>query len=246
MTQYYVRRDVYLCLIDGATIFLSLRNGKYQAISGPLVELLSQCVCGWPQCELPASPSPIGPIPIDDDDERLEAVESLVHAGLLTHDVNDARPSPFTSTRACSAVEYPRPYETRHIPSPMHVLRFFAAVLSVRVRMRISGGASHLIREVAHRNATHAARSSRKSIEHGTALTRIFESLRIWTYTARELCLADSLILANFLQRNHVYPTFVIGIGTKPFSAHAWVQIDDIVLNDKVERVYEYTPILVV
>jgi hypothetical protein len=36
----------------------------------------------------------------------------------------------------------------------------------------------------------------------------------------------------------------MIGVSTKPFIAHAWVQSDDRVLNDTTEHVQMFTPIL--
>jgi hypothetical protein len=38
--------------------------------------------------------------------------------------------------------------------------------------------------------------------------------------------------------------TFVIGVATRPFVAHAWVQIAGSVLNDTVEHVQDFAPIL--
>ncbi|HVZ34530.1 MAG TPA: lasso peptide biosynthesis B2 protein, partial [Polyangiaceae bacterium] len=59
-------------------------------------------------------------------------------------------------------------------------------------------------------------------------------------------CLFDSLVLAEFLRRRGVRATLVIGISTVPFAAHACVQFGDLVLNDTVEKVQGYTPILAV
>jgi hypothetical protein len=38
--------------------------------------------------------------------------------------------------------------------------------------------------------------------------------------------------------------TFVIGVATKPFLAHSWVQLGEYVLNDTTERVQDFMPIL--
>jgi hypothetical protein len=73
-----------------------------------------------------------------------------------------------------------------------------------------------------------------------------FFKLRIWFYTADRHCLFDSLVLAVFLTRNGFPCTFVIGVSTKPFLAHSWVQIGDFVLNDTAEHVQTFTPILAV
>ena len=38
----------------------------------------------------------------------------------------------------------------------------------------------------------------------------------------------------------------VIGVRTSPFGAHSWAQHEDEVLNDSVEEVLRFTPILIV
>ena len=68
--------------------------------------------------------------------------------------------------------------------------------------------------------------------------------MRIWFYTAREQCLLDSMILAVFLTKSRVPCRFVIGVVTKPFSAHAWVEIGDAVANDVIDHAQDYLPIL--
>jgi hypothetical protein len=73
-----------------------------------------------------------------------------------------------------------------------------------------------------------------------------FFRLRIWFYTADRRCLFDSLVLSNFLSRKQIPCTFVIGVSTKPFRAHSWVQMGAVVLNDTAEHVQTFTPILAI
>jgi hypothetical protein len=56
----------------------------------------------------------------------------------------------------------------------------------------------------------------------------------------------DSLVLAVFLTRHMIPCTFVIGVSVKPFLAHSWVQIGELVLNDTAEHVQTFTPILAI
>jgi len=60
------------------------------------------------------------------------------------------------------------------------------------------------------------------------------------------VCLLDSLALHRVLVHRGQCPLLVIGVRLNPFAAHCWVQTDDIVLNDAVERATTYTPILVI
>ena len=68
--------------------------------------------------------------------------------------------------------------------------------------------------------------------------------LRTWCYTAQRRCLFDSLVLSVYLTRGMVPCTFVIGVATKPFLAHSWVQIGEHVLNDTAEHTQDFKPIL--
>ncbi len=59
-------------------------------------------------------------------------------------------------------------------------------------------------------------------------------------------CLSRSIALTRRLLSNGIGANLVLGVRTMPFVAHAWVQINDLVLNDYAEDVQRYTPIWVV
>jgi hypothetical protein len=65
-------------------------------------------------------------------------------------------------------------------------------------------------------------------------------------YPRAYLCLFDSLALVNFLAPYGAFPQWVYGVRLNPFAAHCWVQDSGVVLNDVVENVREYTPLMVV
>ncbi|MBX7481677.1 lasso peptide biosynthesis B2 protein [Qipengyuania qiaonensis] len=73
---------------------------------------------------------------------------------------------------------------------------------------------------------------------------RSFEQARLIRTTA-DRCLPQSLALATSLVRLGVRPNVVIGVQAFPFAAHCWVQHREIVLNDSLEEVLRFTPILV-
>lgn len=54
----------------------------------------------------------------------------------------------------------------------------------------------------------------------------------------------DSLALLHFLARYRQFPRWVYGVKLKPFRAHCWVQAGDVVVNDIVDNVRGYTPIM--
>lgn len=72
-----------------------------------------------------------------------------------------------------------------------------------------------------------------------------FNRVRPWVPISA-VCLVDSLALMLFLAWRGATATLVFGVEIPPFTAHAWVQCGDCVLNDAVERIVVYTPILAV
>ncbi len=60
------------------------------------------------------------------------------------------------------------------------------------------------------------------------------------------LCLFDSLALVRFLSGYDLYPDWVFGVQEDPFRAHCWVQAGEVVLNDHLDNVAVYTPIMTV
>ncbi|HEX7012443.1 MAG TPA: lasso peptide biosynthesis B2 protein [Steroidobacteraceae bacterium] len=73
-----------------------------------------------------------------------------------------------------------------------------------------------------------------------------FRRLRPHAFAAKDKCLLHALALTNFLARQGVQATWVIGVRPRPWSAHSWVQQGTLLLDASPEQVCEYTPILAV
>ena len=61
----------------------------------------------------------------------------------------------------------------------------------------------------------------------------------------RDACLPHSLAVAERLIRAGQPAQLVFGVRLGPFAAHCWVQQGSLVVNDRVEIVRTFTPILV-
>lgn len=55
-----------------------------------------------------------------------------------------------------------------------------------------------------------------------------------------------SYLQLQYLHRLGLDADWVIGVRTWPFMAHCWLQVGAVALDDDVERLIPYTPILVV
>jgi hypothetical protein len=58
-------------------------------------------------------------------------------------------------------------------------------------------------------------------------------------------CLPHSVALALAARRHQADVRLVLGVRCYPFAAHAWVQCGSALLNDRLDTVHAYTPILV-
>ena len=89
-----------------------------------------------------------------------------------------------------------------------------------------------------------------KKSQHGPPTKLPVPALKAYLSTRRlfrfhDLCLGQSIGLFHHLAQRGYCATLVIGVRMGPFSAHAWLQSDDVILNDTVDGVRPYTPIFV-
>lgn len=58
-------------------------------------------------------------------------------------------------------------------------------------------------------------------------------------------CLPRSIALAHALVDAAIRPTVILAVRLRPFGAHCWVQVDDLLLNESLDQARTFTPILV-
>jgi hypothetical protein len=105
-----------------------------------------------------------------------------------------------------------------------------------------------MIARARRRRARALARNSSRGFDRQAAQRAIatFAALRPYFFTAKDACLFEALALGRFLAPFGLYPHWVFGVQARPFAAHCWLQHGSIVLNDTVEHVSRYSPIMVV
>jgi hypothetical protein len=153
-----------------------------------------------------------------------------------------SRPNIEPATRsAMEATSQPRN------PRVSELIEVFVTVLVTRMALKVSTLKSILDGLTADRHALTArseplAEFPEQRVSNAAAAFR-----RARLYVPIEMrCLLDSIAMARFLLRRRVPTHVVFGVAIDPFSAHCWVQIDDLVLNDTVGNVASHTPIRVV
>jgi transglutaminase superfamily protein len=228
VTTNLLRRDVHVCVADDNVIFLDLRHDKYVGLDAAQTSVF---------CKLMNDGPVVGP-----DGDAL--VTHLLEQNLLTQDPREGRALKLTEiarpTAGLVGFEYDPPCEVRW----HHVLAFAAAYFEVTASLRFRSLAATVATACRRREA--AANRSGRSLDVRLvhALVLAFRRLRPLFYRGRQQCLLDSLVLTAFLAKYRVFPHLVIGVMLAPFGGHCWVQYDDLVLNDRFERVARYTPIM--
>jgi hypothetical protein len=81
-------------------------------------------------------------------------------------------------------------------------------------------------------------------LESYAALTGSFAHTNFFR-THADQCLVRSAGLLFLIRQFDPDVRLVIGVSSSPFSAHAWLQRDKVILNDTIDQVRAYTPIFV-
>jgi hypothetical protein len=225
---------------DGA-ILLDLRTGNYLGLHAEILPRLKTHIANWPD-PVDAGLHGVKTAAHDDVEAADAVVADLLSRGVLTPMAPSATHVQAAGALTSLAVTC-RLAAAQALPIG-HVLKFVQALIHVKLSWR-GGKLEPMLGWLSMRQGTLA---DVIPPDPNTLLPflRSYCRLRVWFYTARDHCLFDSLVLSAFLTKCNLPCTFVIGIATKPFVAHAWVQSGDAVLNDTAEYIQTFDPILAI
>lgn len=170
--------------------------------------------------------------------DKNEAVQSLLAAGVIVEHASGPplAPSRQPTPATLSLIDRPIP---RAKASATAVA--IAALLTARLRLRVLG----IRREIGLLRARKSRMTERTAqLDLGHAMAGFVSASR-WL-TARDACLSHSIAVARSLIGAGVSIELVIGVRLGPFAAHCWVQHHECVINDRVDFVRTFTPILAV
>jgi hypothetical protein len=217
MPSLFLRSGVYLAAVGADLVTLDVRAGDYGCLPG----------LG------PAVP-PSGPDGCLDLAET-EVADLLLAAGLADHapagDARDDLPPP--ARASCWRAE-------RASITAKDRRRFAQAYLTGAPRFWREDFGS-LVDDVRRRRPV-AAKAADPAIVRDA---QVFDQLAPWAPFQGE-CLFRAFLLLAYLRLERRDAVWVFGVRTYPFQAHCWLQVGDVLLNDALERVCAYTPILAV
>ena len=216
---YALRPGLHCCTVEGQTLCLDVAENGYFSLNAEAGNIVQRLADGEIQ-------------PIEDQ----QRLSTLVEKGILIEIAGDSewRP-PFCQPNA----------DMDPVAGSAHVTELILAVAAqlhaewqIRQRPLAQILDSFTKRKSASRTSLdtgQAARLRRQIAGFGAANLLLGSTDR---------CLATSLAFASLCLRRGFPASLIFGVRTGPFTAHCWVQHHDIVLNDNIERVRLYTPIL--
>lgn len=234
--SYFLCKESYICLADRYYVILNLPDDKYFCIGRESLEALKPWLhlpvaeaTGATRSDVARSPEP--PPAVLDDLLRNRIITANAADG-----VQGLRPS---LPAPAGSLQFPE--ATSPLTCARHAAAFFSAASSANKWLQTLP-----LRETVWRVKRAAERrGERRIFDYEKARTKIAAFNRLRPFYNREyLCLFDSLALLLFLSKFGLFPRWTFGVQSEPFAAHCWVQEEDVVLNDTVERVQPYTSIL--
>lgn len=212
--HYRLTANFEACVCEGQTILLDLKTDQYVLL---------------PQGQAAVIASILQPLTrIDFANEDVETLQDVGIIEITTEEVGDALVLP--------PVAQNRPFLSTP-PKVTNVLTAFVYQLLAIWLLK-----SRNLAAIRSELQTESSGRQRDDRDLEPILAGFAEAERILPSTDK--CLRRSLALRLCLKDQCIDASLVIGTRMRPFGAHAWVQKDARVLNDHLDRVRVFTPIL--
>ena len=219
MASYQLRRGLSFCDLGSHLVFLDVDADRYFCLADKVEADFRALIAAAPQGAAPP-----------------ERFETFVERGLLVPGADGA------PLAACS-------------PPPTPAISLLDAagpdagsVATISAVLALTRSLANL-RRGSLRGSLAKARPLPRAVAPAAAdrlggIAAAFDRASRWM-SSQDRCLAQSLAVARTARLAGIAVDIVIGISLGPFAAHCWVQHDAAVVNDRVETVLRYTPILV-
>lgn len=234
--MYFLSKDCFVCHTQNYWVVLNAGRDKYSCVTHDDLTSIGRRLHGW------RNQNAAGEHFLPSGTEADTLIESLMSNGIITADPNVGKPFAESECPVCEReMEILDPnVPVRHPRSCM--VRFFLACARIDWHLRKKKLSLTLAR-VERRGIRARSSAVIHDDAHASGLIAAFKDLRP-LYPRPYLCLFDSLALLEFLASYRSFPRIVFGVVADPFHAHCWLQEGNVVLNDDLERVGKYRPIL--
>lgn len=232
---YYLSANAFVCQSQGYWIILNAASDKYLCVSQAHVNSVSHRIHRT-HYSTDNSHHDLS------SDGAEDVLRSLIAKDVLTPDPQCGKPFEPSRYDAPLQALTLEPSSIRTTRSPITVTKFLTASIRADCCLRFSS-LSNTLRRIEQR------RLRRRTANHwdsayAARLLNTYCALRAF-YPRPYLCLFDSLALIEFFASHGLFPHWIFGVIADPFCAHCWVQEGEIVINDDLDRVSRYTPVMV-
>lgn len=229
--RFWFADHVFTCVTEDGLVLLDTKSDKYLGLGAKALRSIATSVHGIPASEVSAV-----------DARRAQAtINKLLSLGLLI----EHPPAPRTPCELPPHGNWVSVGPGNHQRSRItftHLLVFLRSYLTARWMLHVLSFQARIQLLKSRKNSSaKILKSSRELVD----LVLIFRDLRPFFFSSEGRCLLRALTLLNFLSHYDHYPSWVIGVQTRPWAAHTWVQAEEMVLDGTPEEVLYYTPILV-
>jgi hypothetical protein len=236
--QYSLSSNTFACATSFHWILLDLNSDKYLAIHRRDFEPLALALQGVVP-RLPAGSEHA----LESSSATVALASELIDRNLLVHDSRNGKRLTPVDIAASRRALRPAAAGDRIAPHLRYMPSFLAASVKADYRLR-----RHPIAQVVRSVALRKRRRGRGVNCGPGAADKLVDAFNVLRplYPRDYLCLFDSLALIEFLAHYGLLPTWVFGVTSDPFLAHCWVQDGDTVMNDTVEHVGPFVPLMTV
>ncbi|WP_454884352.1 lasso peptide biosynthesis B2 protein [Sphingomonas oryzagri] len=206
------------CIADGKAVFLDIARDRYFALPADFSRFAT------------------GRIPhlAADSDEIVAVVETLLPSSIAARHPSLCTPPPAVTHEIVDRASRTSPWLC--LPALLGRILFYKLLLR-------TVGLDRTLRRLSPRGASVDC-GERYSSEHLVTVGAAISMLKRYMPLADQ-CLPVALAVADYLRRRGWAPQLVLGVMARPFRAHSWVQLDTMLLTDRIEAVRNFTPILV-
>jgi hypothetical protein len=241
-TMYFLSKDCFVCNTQDYWIILSASRDKYLCVTHADLASIARRLHGWRDLGSIVEHFPQFGVEADANAKTDALIASLTSNGVITSKPSEGKP--FVE---CECPARDRAMEAFESNAPIEyplfsVIHFFIACARVDWQLRTKQFSRTLAR-IERRRLRVPLSAGIHSVGLASRLIAAFKNLRP-LYPRPYLCLFDSLAMLEFLASYRFLPQVVFGVIADPFQAHCWLQEGNVVLNDDLERVGKYKPIL--
>lgn len=216
---YRLKDGLSFCVTGRHVIFLDVEADRYFGLRPGCEEAFHRLLAG-------NEPGP--------------ALAGLVKSGLVREDSE--------TTKGLEPVSVPR--AVREVPkrprSPLCRQSLACVIAQIRAMALLKTRRFGLIvREIENRSQQAAfGNTKRAEQDWGPIVSAFAASANLRPRSGH--CLISSIAFVHVAHCAGLQAKLVLGVSAAPFSAHCWVQADDYVLNDRLENIRPFEPILAV